>query len=30
MGDLKHIYKNELDKAWFSHGAAYSDCKDLA
>ena len=27
---LKHIYKNELDKACFVHNAAYSDNKDLA
>ena len=29
-GDLKKISKNELDKTFFSHDAAYSDCKDLA
>ena len=29
-GDLKHIYKNELDKAYFANDAAYSGCKDLA
>ena len=30
-GDLKHLYRNELDKAaCFSHDAAYSDSKDLA
>ena len=28
--DLKHVYKNELDKAHFSHDAAYSDSKDSA
>ena len=28
--NLKHIYKNELDKAFFAHDAAYSDSKDLA
>ena len=28
-GNLKHIYKNELNKAFFSHNAAYSDRKDL-
>ena len=28
-GNLKHIYKNELDKACFSHYAAYSDSNDL-
>ena len=27
---LKHIYKNELDKACFAHDAAYSDSKYLA
>ena len=30
IGNLKHIYKNELDKACFAHDAAYSDSKDLA
>ena len=29
-GHLKHIYKNELDKASFAHYAAYSVSKDLA
>ena len=29
-GDLKHLYRNELDKACFAHDAAYSDCKGLA
>ena len=29
-GDLNCIYKNELDKAYFVHDAAYSDSKDLA
>ena len=29
-GNLKHIYKNELDKACFVHDAVYSDRKDLA
>ena len=28
-GNLKHIYKNELDKACFAHDAAYSDSKHL-
>ena len=28
-GDTKYIYKNELDKAFFIHDAAYSDSKDL-
>ena len=29
-GNLKHLYRNELDKACFAHNAAYSDSKDLA
>ena len=29
-GNLNHIYENELDKACFDHGAAYSSSKDLA
>ena len=29
-GDTNYIYKNELDKACFVHGAAYSDSKDPA
>ena len=29
-GHLKHLYRNELDKACFSHDTAYSDSKDLA
>ena len=29
-GDSKHLYRNELDKACFSHDAAYSDSKDFA
>ena len=29
-GNLKHLYRNELDGAWFAHDAAYSDNKDLA
>ena len=28
-GDANYIYKNELDKACFTHDAAYSDSKDL-
>ena len=28
-GDTNCIYKNELDKACFTHDAAYSDSKDL-
>ena len=27
--DLKHLQRNELDKARFAHDAAYSDSKDL-
>ena len=29
-GHLKHLYRNELDKACFSNDAAYSGSKDLA
>ena len=29
-GNLKHLYRNELDIACFAHDAAYSDSKDLA
>ena len=29
-GDLKHLYRNELDKDCFAHDAAYSGSKDLA
>ena len=29
-GNLKHLYRNELGKACFTHDAAYSDSKDLA
>ena len=28
-GNLKHLYKNELDKACFAHNAAYPDSKEL-
>ena len=28
-GDTSYIYKNELDKAYFQHGMAYRDFKDL-
>ena len=28
--NLKHLYRNELDKVCFNHDAAYSDTKDLA
>ena len=28
-GNLKHLYRNELDKACFHHEAAYCDSKDL-
>ena len=27
--NLKHWYRNEIDKACFAHDAAYSDSKDL-
>ena len=30
IGDTNHIYRNELDKAYFQYDAAYSDSKDLA
>ena len=29
-GKLKHIYRNQLDKAFLAHDAACSDSKDLA
>ena len=29
-GNLKHLYRNELDKAFFAHNATYSESKDLA
>ena len=29
-GILKHLYRNELDKACFAHDAAYSYSKDIA
>ena len=29
-GDLRYIYRNELDKACFQHDMAYGDFKDLA
>ena len=29
-GNLKHLYRNELDKACFAHHAAFSYSKDLA
>ena len=29
-GNLKYLYRNELDKVCFAHDAAYSDSKDLA
>ena len=28
-GNLKHLYRNELDKACFAHDETYSDRKDL-
>ena len=27
--NLKHLHRNELEKACFAHDAAYSDSKDL-
>ena len=30
IGDSRHIYINELDKACFQHDVAYGDFKDLA
>ena len=27
--NLKHLYRNELDKACFAHDASYSNSKDL-
>ena len=30
IGNLKHLYRNELDKACSTHDAAYSDSKGLA
>ena len=29
-GNLKHLHRNELNKACFAHDAGYSDSKDLA
>ena len=29
-GNLKHLCRNELDKAYFAHDAAYSESKDLS
>ena len=29
-GNLKDLYRNELDKVSFAHDALYSDSKDLA
>ena len=29
-GELKHLYRNKVDKACFTHDAAYSESKDLA
>ena len=29
-GNLKHLYRNELDKVCFAHDATYSKSKDLA
>ena len=30
IGNLKHLYRNELDKACFAHDTAYSYSKNLA
>ena len=30
ISNLKHLYKNELNKACFAHDAAYSNSNDLA
>ena len=27
---IKHLYRNELDKSYFAHDAAYPNSKDLA
>ena len=29
-GNLKHLHRNELDKACFAHNTGYSESKDLA
>ena len=29
-GNLKHLYRNELDKACFAHDVAYCDSNDLS
>ena len=29
-GDLNNIYNNEVDKACFANGSAYSTCKHFA
>ena len=29
-GNLKYLYRSELDKSCFAHDAAYCDSKDLA
>ena len=29
-GDLKHLYKNELDNVCFAHDAVHSDGRDFA
>ena len=29
IGDLNHVYKNELDKACFAEDAAYANRKDV-
>ena len=30
IGNLKHLFRNELNKLCFAHDAAYSDSEDLA
>ena len=30
IGNVKHLFRNELDKACFSHDAAYTDSKNSA
>ena len=29
-GNLKHLHRNELDKACFAHDASYSDSKSFS
>ena len=30
IGNLKHLYRNQFDKACFTYDAAYFDSKDLS